>query len=210
MVEANAGCAFSWRPGARVPCSAPPNNSTPRRSIGTVSTITGYDPLTLREQVDVSAANKRLDELGNLRSLTALLEKVTLFRLLNRLEDAWNVANEAVRLTRFSGNREDLLAARIVRAQVQHAQAKLPAALSELTLCADEAGTHEWGGLEAAAQLALGKVRFELAELPEAKAAFTAAVFLFERLGASLGDLESALVAISVTEKRIAQINLGR
>lgn len=165
--------------------------------------------MTLRERVDESAANERLDELGKLRSLTALLEKVTLFRLLDRLDDAWNVANEAVRLTRFSGNREDLLGARIVRAQVQHSQGKLPAALSELTLCADEAGAHEWGEREAAAQLALGKVRFQLAEFPEAKAAFTAAVFLYERLGASLGDLEIALVAISVTEKHIAQISSG-
>lgn len=209
MVEGEKGCLLASDRDASALLPAPHIEHEHRRSIGILSIITGYDPLTLRERVDESAANERLEELGSLRSLTGLLEKITLFRLLGRIDEAWNVANEAVRLTRFSGNREDLLEARIVRAQVQHSQGKLAPALSELSLCADEAGTHEWGELEASARLALGKVRFELSEFIEAKAAFTAAVFLYERLGASLGDLEIALVAISVTEKNIAQIQSG-
>jgi tetratricopeptide (TPR) repeat protein len=170
-----------------------------------LSIITGFDLTTLREKVDVSAAERRLEELGPLRSLSALNEKVGLFRLLGRLDEAWNIANEAVRQTRFSGDREQLLGARIRRAQVQQYQGKLAAALSELSLCVDEARTHEWGPLEAAAQLTRGKVLFDLGEYKEALVDFKATVFLYEKMGASIDQLESSLTAIAITESLAAR-----
>lgn len=170
-----------------------------------MSIITGFDLTTLREKVDVNAAAARLDELGPLRSLSALNEKTGLYRLLGRLDEAWTTANEAVRQTRFSGDREQLLGARIRRAQVQQYQGKLPAALSELSLCVEEAHVHEWSTLEAAAQLTRGKVYFDQGEFEDALSDFTAAVFLYERIGASIDLVESALTAIAVTESFTAK-----
>ena len=40
-----------------------------------MSLILGYDPETLREQVDLDACDARLAELGEQRSLQALLER---------------------------------------------------------------------------------------------------------------------------------------
>ena len=171
----------------------------------TVSIITGYDPRNLREKIDVQAASARLGELGQLRSLSALNEKVGLYRLLGRLDEAWTVANEAVRHTRFSGDREQLLGARIRRAQVQQYQGKLQAALSELSLCVDEARVHEWGPLEAASQLTRGKVLFDMGDYEAALVDFKATVFLYEKMGASLDQLESSLVAVAVTESFLTE-----
>jgi tetratricopeptide (TPR) repeat protein len=165
-----------------------------------MSIITGYDMTTLREKVDLRAVGERLDELGNLRSLSALNEKVVLLRLVGRLDDAWVIANEAVRQARFSGDREQALGARIRRAQVQQYQGKFAAALSELTLCVEEAQNHEWGSLEATATLGRGKVHFEMEDYAAALVDFKAAVFLMERQGASLDQLEGSLVAVAVTE----------
>jgi tetratricopeptide (TPR) repeat protein len=155
---------------------------------------------TLREKVDLRAVGERLDELGKLRSLSALNEKVVLLRLSGQLDEAFVIANEALRQARFSGDREQALGARIRRAQVQQYQGKYPAALQELSLCVEEAQTHEWGTLEAAATLSRGKVRFEMEDYAEALVDFKAAVFLMERLGASIDQLESSLVAVAVTE----------
>ncbi len=155
---------------------------------------------TLREKVDSRAVAERLDELGQLRSLSALNEKVVLLRLAGRLDDAWVIANEAVRQARFSGDREMALGARIRRAQVQQYQGKYPAALQELGLCVEEAQTHEWGALEAAATLSRGKVHFETRDYEAALADFKSSVFLMERLGASIDQLEASLVAVAVTE----------
>jgi tetratricopeptide (TPR) repeat protein len=159
---------------------------------------------TLREKVDARAVAERLDELGKLRSLSALNEKVVLLRLAGRLDEAFVIANEAVRQARFSGDREMALGARIRRAQVQQYQAKYPAALQELGLCMEEAETHEWGPLEAAATLSRGKVYFETGDYEAALADFKAAVFLMERQGASIDQLEGSLVAVAVTESFLA------
>jgi tetratricopeptide (TPR) repeat protein len=158
---------------------------------------------TLREKVDLGAVTERLAELGPLRSLSALNEKVVLLRLSAQLDDAFTVANEAVRQARFSGDREMALGARIRRAQVQQYQGKYPAALQELGLCVEEAQTHEWGALEATATLSRGKVHFEMGDLEQALVDFKAAVFLMERQGASIDQLESSLVAVGVTESML-------
>ncbi|TAJ50089.1 MAG: hypothetical protein EPO52_01160 [Herbiconiux sp.] len=138
-----------------------------------------------------------------MRSLSALNEKVVLLRLAGRLDEAFIIANEAVRQARFSGDREMALGARVRRAQVQQYQGKYAAALQELGLCVEEAQNHEWGALEATATLSRGKVHFEMADYESALVDFKAAVFLMERQGASIDQLESSLVAVAVTESFI-------
>jgi tetratricopeptide (TPR) repeat protein len=165
-----------------------------------LSIILGYDPTTLRERVDLRAAGDRLIELGELRSLSALSEKVALLRLVGRLDEAWEVANEAVRLARFTGDREQLLGSRIRRAQVLQYQGKLDEAHKELSGCVDEARIHEWTALEAFASQHRGKVLFDQNEFEGAVADFTTAVSLREKLGASADELESSLIALAVAE----------
>src|SRR5689334_23111149 len=53
-----------------------------------MSYIKGYDPDTLREKVDPHQCRERLDEIGEQRSLPALLERVWLLKVLDRSEDA--------------------------------------------------------------------------------------------------------------------------
>jgi tetratricopeptide (TPR) repeat protein len=165
-----------------------------------VSIILGYDPSTLRERVDLLAAGARLDELGELRSLSALNEKAVLLRLVGRLDEAWQVANEALRQARFTGDREQVLGARIRRAQVLQYQGKLDEAITELSGCVDEARAHEWTALEAFAVQNRGRTHFDQKDYEAALVDFTSAVFLREKLGASKADLESSLIAVAVAE----------
>jgi tetratricopeptide (TPR) repeat protein len=170
----------------------------------TLSFIIGYDPITLREKVDLLAAGARLAELGNLRSLAALNEKVALLRLVGRLDEAWEIANEALRQSRFTGNREQAVASRIRRAQVLQFQGKLEEAASELTHCILDSEVHEWTRLAAYARQHRGKVYFDQGNLDGALADFTAAVFLREKDGADADELDSSLLAVAVVESHIA------
>ena len=70
-----------------------------------MSYIRGYDPDTLREQVDVRQCKERLDEIGEQRSLPALLERVWLLKVLDRAEDALVVSEQSVRVARMAGTR---------------------------------------------------------------------------------------------------------
>ena len=67
-----------------------------------MSYINGYDAETLREQVDPRRCKERLEELGDQRSLPALLERVWLLKVLGRLEDALVVSEESVRVARMA------------------------------------------------------------------------------------------------------------
>ncbi|GAA2241450.1 hypothetical protein N1031_12145 [Herbiconiux moechotypicola] len=175
-------------------------NRTPRPLEHQLSIITGYDTATLRETIDEGAVSARLRELGQLRSLSALNEKVVLLRVSGRVDEAWPIANEALRQARFSGDREMALGARIRRAQVQQYQGKLAAALQELGLCVEEAQTHEWGTLEAAATFARGRVLFDLGDFDGALVDFKSTVFAMERQGASLDQLEGPLMGVAAAE----------
>ncbi|MEN0085823.1 MAG: hypothetical protein AAGC66_13760 [Leifsonia sp.] len=154
----------------------------------------------MRERVDLRAADERLEELGSLRSLSALNEKTVLLRLLGRLDDAIEVANEAVRQARFTGDREQLLGARVRRAQVLQYQGKTDEAIVELTGCVDEARGREWTALEAFAIQNRGKVWFDTGDFENALADMTAAVFLREKLGASPAEIQAALTAVAVVQ----------
>jgi tetratricopeptide (TPR) repeat protein len=194
--------------GARVSVEDPPPVRGTRRlrlQDHTLSIIIGYDAVTLREKVDLRAAAERLDELGALRSLSALNEKAALLRLVGRLDEAFDMANEAARQARFTGSREQLTACRIRRAQVLQAQGKLDDAAYELTHCVADAEAHDWTHVAAFARQHRGKVLFDQGNLEGALTDFTAAVFLREKGGAPADQLESSLIAVAVVESFIAE-----
>ena len=169
--------------------------------------VIGFDAATLRDRVDLAAAGARLDELGALRSLSALNEKVTLLRLVGRLDEAWLIASEAVRQARFTGDREQAAASRIRRAQVQQFQGKLDEAIVELTHCVQECEAHEWSEVAAFARENRGKVYFDQGNLDAALVDLTAAVFLRENDGASEDVLEGALASVVSVEALITERN---
>ncbi|MDN4616261.1 tetratricopeptide repeat protein [Leifsonia sp. F6_8S_P_1B] len=135
-----------------------------------------------------------------MRSLSALNEKMVLLRLLGRLDEALQIANEAVRQARFTGDREELLGARIRRAQVLQYQGKFDEAVVELTGCVDEAAGREWTALEAFAVQSRGKVYFDMKDYENALTDMKAAVFLREKLGASPAEIDGALTAVAVVQ----------
>lgn len=189
----------------------PPVRGTRRLRLGhTLSIIIGYDAVTLREKVDLRAAAERLEELGALRSLSALNEKAALLRLVGRLDEAFDMANEAARQARFTGSREQLTACRIRRAQVLQAQGKLDDAAYELTHCVADAEAHDWTHVAAFARQHRGKVHFDQGNLEDALTDFTAAVFLREKGGAPADQLESSLIAVAVVESFIAERDAAR
>ena len=63
-----------------------------------MSYIQGYDPHTLREIVDVSQCRERLGELGDQRSLPALLERVWLLKVTGEFDEALAVSEQSVRV----------------------------------------------------------------------------------------------------------------
>ncbi|WP_232819027.1 hypothetical protein [Homoserinimonas sp. OAct 916] len=144
---------------------------------------------------------------------------MSLLRLVGRLDEAWDVANEAARQARFTGSREDLLAARIRRAQVMQFMGRFDEALTELTTCVDEAAVHDWFRLQAFALQHRGKVYFDQDLLDEALADFRAAATLREELlerrtstevaDSTDDELESSLIAVAVTESFLDERRRG-
>lgn len=173
---------------------------TPRGSIA-LSIIIRHDPATLREEIDADAAQDRLEEIGALRSLAALTEKAELLRLLGRIDEAWDIANEAVRRTRFSGDRAELLTARVRRARLMQLRGRPDEALSELALCVEEARTHEWHLEHSFALKHRGLAFFELGEYGRAVRDFDAATALGERVGVSEADLDVARLGFAAASE---------
>lgn len=164
--------------------------------------ILGYDPDTLREQVDTTACTERLDEIGEQRSLPALLERVWLLKVLGRLEDALVIAEDAVRTARMAGTRKDLLRARVLHATVLQFRGAYAAAEQELSTCAEEADGQEWPQLGAFAYQHRGKVRYDAGDFAGARSDFARALFLRQETGAPEDQLESTLIAIDAAERR--------
>ncbi|HEV7949696.1 MAG TPA: hypothetical protein VGP24_08010 [Glaciihabitans sp.] len=165
-----------------------------------MSIILGYDPTTLRERVDLAAATRRLEELGEQRSLSAITERAALLRLVGRLDDAWDSSNEALRLARFAGERTQITRARIRRAVVQQYQGKLVDALRELSDCVDEARTHGWASVEAYALQHRGRVLFDQHDYEAALEDFRTSLLLRKKINSSTDQVEAALIAVAVTE----------
>lgn len=167
-----------------------------------MSYIKGYDPDTLREIVDVHECSDRLHEIGEQRSLPALLERVWLLKVLGRPEDALVISEQSVRVARMAGTRKDLLRARILHASVQQFLGAYAAALQELTTCAEEAEGQNWSGIAAFAYQHRGKVHYDAAEFEEARRDFKRALFLRQESGAPDEQLESTLLAIDAADRR--------
>ena len=174
-----------------------------------MSYIRGYDPETLREKVDPRQCKERLDEIGEQRSLPALLERVWLLKVLGRPDDALVLSEQAVRVARMAGTRKDLMRARILHASVQQNRGAYAAAEQELTFCADEAEGQGWAGIAAFAYQHRGRVRFDAGELDGARRDFKRALFLRQESGAPDEQLESTLLAIDVVDRRRAATSVA-
>ncbi|MGB4779518.1 hypothetical protein [Microbacterium sp.] len=167
-----------------------------------MSYIKGYDPQTLREVVDPHQCKERLEELGDQRSLPALLERVWLLKVLGTLEDALVVSEQSVRVARMGGTRKDLLRSRVLHATVLQARGTYAAAHQELTTCAEEAEGQNWAALAAFALQHRGKVSYDVGDYADARADFKRALFLRQESGATEDQLESTLLAIEAAERR--------
>ncbi len=174
-----------------------------------MSYIQGYDPVTLREIVDPRGCSERLAEIGETRSLPALLERVWLLKVLGRLEDALVVAEQAVRVARMAGTRKDLLRARILHASIEQFRGAYAAAEQELTMCADEAEGQGWSGIAAFALQHRGRVHYDAEDYDGARADFKRALFLRQESGAPDEQLESTLLAIDAADRRRATVLAG-
>lgn len=167
-----------------------------------MSYIKGYDPDTLREKVDARACQERLDEIGEQRSLPALLERVWLLKVLDRVDDALVISEQSVRVARMAGTRKDLLRARILHATVLQARAAYAAADQELTTCAGEAEGQGWASIAAFAYQHRGKVNYDAGDFEAARKDFKRALFLRQESGATQEQLESTLLAVDAADRR--------
>jgi tetratricopeptide (TPR) repeat protein len=171
-----------------------------------VSFIHGYDPDTLRERIDPRQCKDRLDEIGEQRSLPALLERVWLLKVLDRLDDALLLSEQSVRLARMAGTRKDLLRARILHASVQQYRGAYAAADQELSTCAEEAEGQEWSAIAAFAYQHRGKVHYDAGDFDAARRDFKRALFLRQEAGAPDDQLESTLLAVDAADRRRARV----
>jgi tetratricopeptide (TPR) repeat protein len=174
-----------------------------------VSYIHGYDPETLREIVDEQECRERLLELGDQRSLPALLERVWLLKVLGRLDDASLISDESVRVARMAGTRKDLLRARILHATVQQWRGAYAAADHELSTCAAEAEGQGWAAIAAFAYQHRGKVHYDAGDYDAARRDFKRALFLRQESGAPDEQLESSLLAVDAADRRRARSSVA-
>jgi len=167
-----------------------------------MSYIRGYDSETLREVVDQCECEARLAEIESQRSLPAMLERVWLLKVLDRLDDALALSDETVRQARMAGTRKDVLRARVLHATILQYRGAYAAADQELATCADEAEGQRWGSIAAFAHQHRGKNAFDAGDFEQAKESFKQSLFLRREAGASDRDLETVLLAIEATERR--------
>lgn len=167
-----------------------------------MSYIKGYDAETLHEIVDVHECRERLAELGDQRSLPALLERVWLLKVTGNLDEALLVSEQSVRVARMGGPRKDLLRARVLHASVLQFRGAYAAGIQELTTCTEEAEGQGWSALAAFACQHRGKVFFDAGDIVNARADFKRALFLRQEAGAPDDQLESTLMAIDAADRR--------
>ncbi|WP_137844112.1 hypothetical protein [Microbacterium sp. 2FI] len=174
-----------------------------------MSYIKGYDPDTLREQVDPRQCKERLDEIGEQRSLPALLERVWLLKVLGRPDDAMVLSEQSVRVARMAGTRKDLLRARILHASVVQVRGSYAAADQELTTCAEEAEGQGWAAIAAFAYQHRGKTHYEAEDYESARRDFKRALFLRQESGAPDDQIEQALLSIDAADRRRAAASVA-
>lgn len=158
--------------------------------------VSTFAPISLRPAVDVQAIQDRLRDLGQSRSTEALAERAELLRLLGRLDEALVVAEEVFRLTMFTGERADKVAARIRRAHVLHDLGRHERAATEAALARDTATTEEWPELEGAAAEIEGWSLFELNRFDEARQVLGRSYEAFRAAGAPAERTEALRSAV--------------
>ncbi|HEU0257184.1 MAG TPA: tetratricopeptide repeat protein [Microbacteriaceae bacterium] len=164
--------------------------------------ILGWDPETLRENVDLRAIGERLQELGGMRSLAALSEKASLLCLADQLDEALATANQALRQARFTGDRETAARARVRRASVLRRQGKTADAVKDLSDVVAEAATHEWRHTEALARAHRAGAYFDAEDLEAAAGDLRTSADLQRRLQVADAELENTLAALEIVEAR--------
>lgn len=153
----------------------------------------GFDPVTLEERFDVDAAQRRLDEVGEDRSVAALGERIGLLRVTGRTDEAHEIATEALRQARLAGDREPLARVKVARAQLLRAEGKYEQAIHELSDSIAEAQSSGWHGIAAAARRQRALVHVALGEYDAAR------VDLNESLAILIKDPAAAAREIDVT-----------
>ncbi|MBC7725434.1 MAG: hypothetical protein H7146_11900 [Burkholderiaceae bacterium] len=158
---------------------------------------------SLHESADVHAAQLRLDELGTARSTDAVAERAELLRVLGRLDEAIQAAEESYRLAFFTGDRELVTEARLRRARVLQDKGSLDRALSEVRACRQAARTESWGELEASALYQQASILVDLRKLEEARTAISDLVGLRASQGAPPEQLAALDDALEVIMRRM-------
>lgn len=166
--------------------------------------IRGYDSDTLREQVDEIECAQRLVEIESQRSLPAMLERVWLLKVLDRLDDAYALSEETVRVARMAGTRKDVLRARVLHATILQYRGAHSAADQVLMTCATEAEGQGWTSIAAFAHQHHGKNALEAGDFEQARESFKQELFLRRESGAAERELETVLLAIETVERRRA------
>ena len=161
-----------------------------------VSPGSTFAPISLRPAVDVQVLQDRLRQLGQSRSTDALAERAELLRLLGRLDEALTVAEEVFRLTMFTGERQDKVAARVRRAHVLHDLGRYERAASEAAMARGTAATEEWPELEGAAAELEGWSLYELSRYEEARSVLSRAYDAFRSAGAPAARTEALRTAV--------------
>lgn len=169
-----------------------------------MSLIRGYDSDTLRELVSPNECASRLAEIESHRSLPVLLERVWLLKVLGRLDDALDLADETVRQARMAGTRRDLLRARVLHATVLQYRGAHAAADQILSTCANEAEGQGWASIAAFAHQHRGKNAYEAGDFETARESFKQSLFLRREAGAEDRELETTLLALEAVERRRA------
>ncbi len=167
-----------------------------------MSFIQGYDPESLRELVDLGECAARLEEIESQRSLPALLERVWLLKVLDRLDEALPLADEAVRQSRMAGTRKDVLRSRVLHATILQHRGAHAAAEQELATCAAEAEGQRWLSIAAFAHHHHGRNAYEAGDYETARESFKQSLFLRREAGAEDRELETVLLAIEASERR--------
>lgn len=167
--------------------------------------IVGFDRTTLRPTVDLARARTRLHELGDSRSLTALMERARILAALGEFDRAAALAASAVVQARTSGLRENALRARLLRASVADARGLYDRAAREATKVIEEARSADVVEVWARALQLRGITHFERGQWREAVDDFSRALALHRDYGAAQRLVDESEVSLLVASDRLAQ-----
>jgi len=156
----------------------------------------GFDPVSLAERFDVAGAQRRLDELADERSISALTEKIGLLRVTGRLEEAHEVATEALRQARLAGDREPLCRVKVARAQLLREEGKHEQAIHELSDSIVEATSSGWSGVVADARRQRALVRIALDEPESAREDLSEALAVLVRGNAAPREIDVTMYLV--------------